>query len=293
MKKIALLITAALAGFAIAGAQDFQKATELAKQANEALTGGNAQTAIENFQAAAAEASQCTEEGAAGLVENCKKGLAQSYYSYANSLIEEGKLAEAIGQLVSAAKTATEIEETELAEKAEEKTTQLHQAIANAKIKAAGLEKDAAAKLATYKEAVEHLDEVIAKDAENAKAFLQKGQVLSAINDKAQAVESYMKAAELGMADAANKQLSTIFVKEAASKLKAKDFKGAVTAALKSNEYLESATAYKIAGTASNALKDIPAAEKYLSKYLELAPDAKDAEQIKAAVAALRAALKK
>ena len=84
-----------------------------------------------------------------------------------------------------------------------------------------------------------------------------------------------------------------ISFREAASKLKAKDFKGAVTAALKSNEYLESATAYKIAGTASNALKDIPAAEKYLSKYLELAPDAKDAEQIKAAVAALRAALKK
>lgn len=293
MKKIVLLIAAAIVGISFAGAQDIQKATELAKQANEALTSGNAQAAIENFQAAATEASQCTEEGAADLAASCKRGLAQAYYSYANSLIEGGNLSEAIEQLVSAAKIATEIEETELAEKAQDKTTQLHQAIANAKIKAAGAEKDAAAKLATYKDAIEHLDEVIAKEADNAKAFLQKGQVLSAINEKAQAVESYMKAAELGMADAANKQLSNIFVKEAAAKLKAKDFKGAVSAALKANEYLESANAYKIAGTASNALKDVPAAEKYLSKYLELAPDAKDAEQIKAAVAALKAAQKK
>lgn len=293
MKKIALLLTAAIAGISLAGAQDFQKATELAKQANEALTGGNAQTAIELFQTAATEASQCSEEGAAGLVESCKIGLAQSYYSYANTLIEEGKLDEAIGQLSSAAKVATEVGEEELVEKAEEKTTQLHQAIANAKIKAAGAEKDAASKLAKYKEAIQHLDDVIAKEVDNAKAYLQKGQVLSAINDKAQAVESYMKAAELGMADAANKQLSTIFLKEAASKLKAKDLKGALSAALKSNEYLESANAYKIAGTAANALKDIPAAENYLSKYLELAPNAKDAEQIKAAVTALRAALKK
>ncbi len=293
MKKIALLLTAAIAGISLAGAQDFQKATELAKQANEALTGGNAQTAIELFQTAATEASQCSEEGAAGLVENCKTGLAQSYYSYANTLIEEGKLDEAIGQLASAAKVAAEVGEEDLAQKAEEKTTQLHQAIANAKIKAAGAEKDAAAKLSTYKEAIQHLDEVLAKEIDNAKAYLQKGQVLSAINEKAQAVESYLKAAELGMADAANKQLSIIFLKEAAAKLKAKDLKGAVTAALKSNEYLESANAYKIAGTASNALKDIPAAEKYLSKYLELAPNAKDAEQIKAAVTALRAALNK
>lgn len=293
MKKIVLFIAAAIAGISLAGAQDLQKATELAKQANEALTGGNAQAAIENFQAAATEAAQCTEEGAADLATSCKKGLAQAYYSYANNLIEGGSLSEAIEQLATAAKIAAEVEESELAEKAQEKTTQLHQAIANAKIKAAGTAADATAKLAAYKEAITHLDEVIAKEADNAKAYLQKGQVLSAINEKAQAVESYMKAAELGMADAANKQLSNIFVKEAAAKLKAKDFKGAVSAALKSNEYLENANAYKIAGTASNALKDLPAAEKYLSKYVELAPNAKDAEQIKAAVTAIKAAQKK
>lgn len=293
MKRILVLAAIAAISASAAMAQDFEKATNLAKQANEALVSGDSKTAIDNFTAALTEAGQCTEEEASSLIENCKKGIAQANYSQANKLIENGNLEEAIAQLAATVTAAEESGDSDLIEKAAEKTQQLHQAIANAKIKAAGAEADPAAKAAAYKNAIEHLDAVLEKEPENGKAFLQKGQVLSAIGDRAGAVETFLKAKEFGQEAAANKQLSTIFLKDAASKLKAKDFKGAVEAALKSNEFLESANAYKIAGTAANGAKDIAAAEKYLSKYLELAPDAKDAAQIKTAVAALQAALKK
>lgn len=293
MKRILVLAAIAAISASAAMAQDFEKATNLAKQANEALVNGDSKTAIDNFTAALTEAGQCTEEEASSLIENCKKGIAQANYSQANKLIENGNLEEAIAQLAATVTAAEESGDSDLIEKAVEKTQQLHQAIANAKIKAASAEADPAAKAAAYKNAIEHLDAVLAKEPENGKAFLQKGQVLSAIGNRAGAVETFLKAKELGQEAAANKQLSTIFLKDAASKLKAKDFKGAVEAALKSNEFLESANAYKIAGTAANGAKDIAAAEKYLSKYLELAPDAKDAAQIKTAVAALQAALKK
>lgn len=292
MKRI--LTLAALAAITLAAsAQDLQKATELAKQANEALMNSDFKTAIDNFTAAAGEAAQCTEEEAAALMASCKTGIAQANYSLANNLISDGKLEEAIAQLETTVKASAEAEEQELIQKSEEKTLQLHKAIANAKIKAASAEADAAAKAAAYKDAIAHLDAVLAKEAEDGKVFIQKGQVLGAMGDKAAAVESFLKAKELGEDKAADKQLSTIFLKEASAKLKAKDLKGAIDAAMKSNEYLESANAYKIAGTAANSLKDIASAEKYLSKYLELAPNAKDAAQIKAAVAALQAALSK
>ena len=293
MRKILVLAAVAAISAISVMAQDFAKATDLAKQANDALVGGDFQTAINDFAAAAAEAAQCSEEECAALIENCKKGIAQANYSLANSLIENGSLKEALEQLAVTAGAAEEAGEAELAEKAAEKTLQLHQAIANAKIKAAPKETDPAIKVATYKEALTHLDAVLEKETDNGRALLQKGQVLNAIGERVAAVESFLKAKECGQEEAADKQLSIIFLKDAAAKLKAKDFSGAVEAALKSNEFKESANAYKIAGTAANGAKDIAAAEQYLSKYLELAPDAKDAAQIKAAVTALQAALKK
>lgn len=287
-KAFTLAATILLCG-TLVSAQDFQKVTELAKQANEELVNGNAEAAISGFQAALAGAANCTEEGVADLVNSCKQGIAFANNSLANTMIEGGKLEEAIKQLEKTMAAAVEAGDEELAQKVDQKTTQLHQALANAKIKAAATAADAAQKIATYKEALNHLDIALAKDGENGKLYLQKGQILGSIGDKAAAVESFLKAKELGMEDAANKQLSTIFVKEAAAKLKAKDFKGAIDAALKSNEYLESATSYKIAGTAANGMKDLEHAAEYLGKYIELAPNAKDVEQMKAAVTAIKA----
>lgn len=293
MKKFIVLVSAALLSMGIASAQDFEKATNTAKEANEALGNKDFKAAIEGFKSALAEAKECTEEEAAALIENCKKGVVMAQNAYANSLISENKLEEAIAELATTAKVAVENEEEEVAQKAEEKIDQLHQAIANAKMKAASAAADAAGKAAAYKEALEHLDVLLQKDETQGKVVLQKGQILSALGQKEAAIEAFEKAATLGQEAAANKQLSTIYLKDANALNKAQKYKEAVAAAVKSAEYAPSANAYKIAGIASQKAGDIKTAVENLEKYLSISPNAADAAQIKAAVDALKAQLKK
>ena len=141
MRKAFTLAAAVLLCGTLVSAQDFQKVTSLAKQANEELVGGNAQAAISNFKAAIAGAASCTEDGVADLVANCKKGIALANNSLANTMIEGGQLEEAIKQLEETMAAAVEAGDEELAQKVDQKTTQLHQALANAKIKAAARER--------------------------------------------------------------------------------------------------------------------------------------------------------
>ena len=69
--------------------------------------------------------------------------------------------------------------------------------------------------------------------------------------------------------------------------LKEKKFKEAIEACDKSNGYVESANAYKLAASAATKLKDNAKAIGFYEKYLEVSPDAKDANAISFTVAAL------
>lgn len=292
MKKIIVLASAALMFAGIANAQDLMKATELAKQANEALVNDDCETAVNNFNAALAEAQNCTEEAAAELVENCKKGVVIAMYKQANGMIDAGDLAGAIAQLEATGKKAEEFGEDEYVEKTASKVHQLHQAIAGSKIKAAAGEKDPAAKKALFEEAAAQLELVLATEPNNANALMQKGQVMNALGKKDAAIEAFLAAKENGQEANANKQISTIYLKEASANLSAKKYDEAYTAALKSNEYMESANAYKIAGYAAHSSKRFKEAVENLSKYLELSPNAKDAANVKAAIDADKAQIK-
>lgn len=292
MKKTLVIICAALLCGSAAFAQDLSKATELAQQANESLVNGDFATAAGTFKAALDEASKCTEGEAAELIGNCKKGITQSSWAEANGLVEKADFVGAITKLEQTIKIAEEYEETEIAQKADDMIFQLNQKLAGVKIKAASAAKDPAAKKACFEEAISYLDAVLAKDPENGKSYLQKGQVLQALSDKNGAIAVLEKAREFGQEEAANKQLSNIFMKEANALNSAGKLKEAVEAALKSIEYSENANAFLIAGLASNKLKDLKSAKEYLSKYLELAPNAKNAPQIKAAVDAIAAQIK-
>ena len=290
MKKILVFFSVLALSAGIASAQSFENATNVAKQANADLMDGEYQKAIDGFTAALDEALKCEGDGVGELVSTCKQGKVQAYWAYSNKLVKDGDLEGALVKIDETIKEAQAQEDGEIEMKAEELKLQLNQAIANAKIKEAASAADPQAKVACYNEAVKNLDAVLAANPNDGDAYLKKGQVMSALGKKAEAIECFTKAKENGMDKAADKQLSTIYVKEASAKLKAKDFDGAIAAANKSNEYLENANAYKIAGVACNSKKDLAGAEKYLSKYLEFNPG--DA-QIKAAVAAIQAQLKK
>lgn len=293
MKKIFVFVSAAIISMGIACAQDFEKATNLAKEGNEALTSGDFTKAIESFKAAAVEAEQCTEEGVADLVANCKKGFVMAQNAYSQALYKAGQLEDAVAQAVETIKVAAENGEEEIGQKAAAFKLQLHQAIANAKMKAAGSAADAAEKAVAYKAALENLKEVIAATPDNAKAYLQQGQIYNALGQKEAAIDSYVKAKELGAEEQANKQLSNIYLKEAQAFSKAQKYNDAIASALKSAEYQANGNAYKIAGISAGKANDFKGAVEYLEKYLELTPNAKDAEQMKAAIAAYKAQLNK
>ena len=101
------------------------------------------------------------------------------------------------------------------------------------------------------------------------------------------AEEAFTTAAANGQKASADKQLGNIYLKDALAKLKAKDYAGALDAAAKSTEYSESSTAYQIAGQAAQLSGNNTDAVKYFEKYLELAPNAKNAGSIAYTVGAL------
>jgi tetratricopeptide (TPR) repeat protein len=134
--------------------------------------------------------------------------------------------------------------------------------------------------------AAETYQQVVAADTTNGMAALRLGMALGALGKNAEAENAYLLAARHGQEKNAMKQLSSTYVKQAAAFLKVKKYQDAVNAALKSNEYQENATAMKVAGTAASQLKKNEDAIKYLEKYLELSPNAKDAAQMMYTIAA-------
>ena len=291
MKKIIAILSAAVLSAGILSAQDFAKATDLAKQANESLLAGDFTTAISNFEAALAQASNCVEEGAPELVANCQKGIVQAKNAAVNPLIEGGQWKEAVAQLDDVIATAGNFGDEEMGQKAADKKLQVLQAAANAEIKATKGETDPAAKAAHFQSAIEFLDGVLAIDPANGKALMSKGQVLTSLGKADEAIEVYTKAKECGQESSANKQIANIYVKKASALLKAQKYKEAAEAAVKATEFNEkNANAFKIAGIASQKSGNLQGAVDYLGKYLEINPGD---EQIAKAVEAIKANIKK
>jgi tetratricopeptide (TPR) repeat protein len=137
-----------------------------------------------------------------------------------------------------------------------------------------------------YANAIVAYEQIMAADPTNGRAALQMGQAYNASGNQEKAEEAFAIAAANGQEKQANKQLSNLYVKKASAALKAKNNQEAYDFAMKSNEYLENANAYKIAGQCAMALGKTAEGLPLLEKYLELSPNAKDANQMKFNIAA-------
>lgn len=280
MKKLILSIAIVVLSAGILSAQDMAKATETAKIANEAIQTGDKDLALQGFQEALALAQACGEEGAE-LVATCKSVIPNIIVSQAKDLIKASSFDAAVAKLNDAIGIAKEYEAADIVEEATKLIPQAFLQQGNDLLQAKNLPEA----IAAYTKSMEADPEgVVTKGM----AALRLGMALAGTGKADEAVAAFEQASAQGQEKLAVKQLSTLFLKKASAALKGKDFKGAIEAALKSNEYVESANAFKIAGTAANSLENKADAVKYLSKYLELAPTAADAAQIKAAVEALK-----
>ena len=275
MKRILITLAAAVLCAGIASAQDMSKATAAAQAANEALSSGDNALALSGFKEALSLAQACGEEGTE-LVSTCKGIIPQIVLSIAKGQLRDGEYDAAIQSLADAQAAAKEYEVEEVADEAAGLVGQAYLAKGGSLIKA----KDMAGAADAFQKALE-------LDPTNGVAALRLGQALAGAGKTDEAVAALTTAVENGQADAANKQLSNIYLRKAQADLKASKFKEAIADCAKSNEYVESANAYKLAASAATKLNDNKEAIANYEKYLELAPTAKDAAAITFSVGAL------
>lgn len=274
MKKIFLMLAMAAMTALTVSAQDIAQATENYNNGAMELQMGNKDAALGYFQTALTMAEALGEEGA-DIVANCKNTIPVLMASIAKDLVKAENFDGAIEQLNKTIEVAESYGNAEVVEDAKTLIPQVLMSKAGDMLNA----KNFAGAAETYQQ-------VVAADTTNGMAALRLGMALGALGKNADAENAYLLAARHGQEKNAMKQLSSTYVKQAAAFLKAKKYQDAVNAALKSNEYQENATAMKVAGTAASQLKKNDDAIKYLEKYLELSPNAKDAAQMMYTIAA-------
>lgn len=275
MKKILLSVCAMFAALSLGFAQDVNEATDLYNEGATALNLGDKAGALGYFQKAYEIASACGEAGEE-LVANCKSIIPSLALSLAKDEIKANNFDSAVAKLGDAAKLAGEFGDESAAAEAQSLIPQAYMQKGNSLLKAS----DFAGAAAVY-------EQVLALDSSNSRAALYLGQAYDKIGDEDKAVNAYELASSLGQEKAAGKQLSKMFLKKANAANKAKKFDEALTAATKSNSYVESADAYYIVAIANQNLGKIEDAIGGFEKYINLKPNARNASAVKFTIAAL------
>lgn len=270
-----ITLAAIALGACFASAQDLASVTELYNNGAIKLNDGDKVTALANFKQALTEAEALGDEGSE-IVANCKNYIPNIQFSIAKELVNDSKYDEAVAALNETVSIAEKLGDAGVGESAKELIPQVFLQKANELRNA----KDFVAAAEAYRE-------VLGLDSANGTAALLLGTCLNSTGDKDGAVAAFEQAAANGQADNAHKQLSNLFLKEAASDLKAKNYASAIENAIKVNEYGENAKAYQVAGQAAQSSGKNAAAIEYFEKYLELSPSAANAASIAFTVGAL------
>lgn len=269
-----MLFAAAAMTVSVAFAQDINAVTETYNNGAMELEMGNKEAALEYFMSALTEAEALGDAGLE-IADNCKMTIPIVMISLANELIEAENYDAANEWLTKAEEAATLYGDTEKAAEAAAKKNQLLMKKASELVKA----KDYANAIVVYQQ-------ILAIDPDNGRAALTMGQAYAALGNSDEAEAAYAIAAANGMEKQANKQLSNLYVRKASASLKAKNLQEAYDFALKSNQYLENANAYKIAGQCAMNLGKTAEGLTLLEKYVEIDPDARDVNQMKFNIAA-------
>jgi tetratricopeptide (TPR) repeat protein len=275
MKKFFSFFTAALMAAGVASAQDINKAIELANSGNEAFQLGEYQLAIDAFKNSLTIAEGLGEAGAEHAA-TCKTAICNIYLSNSKNLLKAADYDGALAKLNETIAVAEGYGASDTAAEAKELIPSVYMAQGNAALKV----KDMAGAIAAYTKVTEI-------NPTNGDAYLRLGRALAASGKMNEAVAAYESAAANGEEADAKKQLSNLFLKLAQACAKVKDNAGTIKNALKANEYLENANAYKLAASAAQKLGNNAQCIEYYEKYLTVKPDAKDAAGVTFTIAAL------
>lgn len=271
MKKVLTSILSFAVAAMVLNAQEaspLQQATEMYNNGAAALGAGDKTGALQYFENAVTMANALGEEGKS-ILDNCKNVLPSLNLSIAKDLLKANSFDAAVEKLKSVITIAESYEAFDVMGEATELIPQIKMKKAVSLYNA----KDFAGAVEAYKD-------VLNDNPANGIASLRLGAAYSALGDIENAKAAYEAAALNGQETSANKQLGNIYLKTAASCLKAKNYVAAMENAIESTNYIETPQAYRIAGQAAQISNNNASAIEYLSKYLEIAPNAKDAGQV-------------
>ena len=275
MKKFIILAMAAILSATAVSAQDMAEATATAQAANESLTAGDLVKALEGFENALSMAELCGGEGI-DLVGTCQGIIPSIMLSIGKDYIKAEKYADAISFLNKTVTRAQELQNSEVLKDAKELIPQIFMQEANDFMKARNFE----GALSNYTKALE-------LDPKNGKLAMMLAMAHQSLGHIAEADSTFRLAAENGQGKQALKRLANMYLKLSQNSLKTGKFQDALDFAVKSNESLQSANAFKLAASAAMKLNDIKKAVDFYEEYLTVSPNAKDKSDIIYTIAAL------
>ena len=260
MKKIFLLIAAALMTAGLASAQDINEATANYNNGATELQMGNNSAAITYFQTALSQ-GEALGEPAAELVANCKKAICSAYLGQAKELYNSKDFVGAVDAFNQVKEIAEGYGETDFVTEADEliKLSQMNQ------YNAAG---NAAKRSKDYAGAIENFSKVLEMDPSNGAAAFNLGDSHYRLKNFADAEKYLLIAVENGQEKAAKPRLATIALMNAKASLKAKNYQEALALANKSIEYDETSGALETAGDATLQLGNQAEAVAFYEKAL-------------------------
>lgn len=275
MKRVLASIALLYAAFAVTFAQNMAEATEIAQSANESLTAGDYQSALDGFRKALAIADAAGENGAA-LASVCKGVIPKTLIALAKQKIMNNLPDGALADISEAARLAAANGDSQTAENAKALIPQAYMkkgmALLNNK---------------SFDAAAEAYGKALEADPDNGLAALRYGMALEGADRTEAAIKAYSLAAENGQEKNAHAQLGKFYIKRALENLKSKNLAQAVEDATVSYSYVANPQALQIAGQASHLLGKSADAISFFEKYLEAAPAAANAGQIAYTVGAL------
>ena len=267
MKKLIIIVASMLCA-GMVYAQDLASVTEIYNSAITANEAGNVEMALQNFKEALVQAEALGEEGAE-IAQHCKSSIPILMFSLAKKAVNDAEYDKAIAGLKETAEVAKKYGADDIAVEATDLVPQVLMQKANGFFN----DKDFAAAADAYKA-------VLAEDAKNGMASLRLGAALKGLGDKEGALAAFREAIANGQEKAGAKQFVNLLQQEASANLKAKKYDEAIANALASNEFGENAKAFQIAGTAASNGGKLKESIEYFEKYIQIAPDAKNAGDI-------------
>ena len=273
MKRFFVALAALGLAAAVATAQDFNAAVDAFNAGAQALE-SNKTEALAQFRAALEQAQACEDAEAADLITKCKEIIPGTMLAIAKEQINDADYDTAVGTLTEVQAVAAEYGLPDVAADAKALVPNVYLRKGTSLLKAK-----------EFPAAADALKQVTALTPENGQAYILLGQAQLQSGETDAAIEALEQANALGEAQA-GKLLSTTYLKKGQALMKAGKNAEAIEALEKSNAYVESANAYKlIASAQTKSGKNAQAIAAY-KKYLEIAPDAKDAADIMFTIAA-------